>query len=178
LALKIPTSGQLLSLDIVEGREAVPAAKKLLKSKSAPSGGISTWDASSVFFEMHNLEVNDHPSPRTLLLLYSADLFFRLRWEILPAMEEGKCVVAAPYVETGLAFGAITGLPKKWVTEVFRFAPKANECYQVNGAASAHLGKVTSGFVEFCSGVLSEDLRPKFVEYFKKQEKHGITSLV
>ena len=138
---------------------------------------MSTWDASSVFFEMHNLEVKEHPSPRTLLLLYSADLFFRLRWEILPAMEEGKCVIATPYVETALAFGAITGLPKKWVAEVFRFAPKANECYQVNGATSGELGNVTSGFVEFCSGVLSQDLRPKFAAYFKQQEPHGITRL-
>ena len=81
------------------------------------------------------------------------------------------------YVETGLAFGAITGLPKKWVTEVFRFAPKANECYQVNGAASGELGKVTSGFVEFCSGVLSQDLRPNFAEYFKNLERQGIPRL-
>ena len=177
MALKIPTSGHLLSLDIVEGRDAVPTAKKLLKSKSVSSGGISTWDASGVFFEMHNLEVNEHPSPRTLVLLYSADLFFRLRWEILPAMEEGKCVIATPYVETGVAFGAIMGLPQKWMEEVFRFAPKANECYQVNGVTSTDLGKATLGFVEFCSSVLSEDLRPKFAAYFKQQETHGIHRL-
>ena len=175
MALKIPSSGQLLSLDIVEGRDAVPSAKKLLKSRSK-SGGISVWDASSVFFEMHNLEVNEHPSPRTLLLLYSADLFFRLRWEILPALGEGKCVVAVPYVETGLAFGAITGLPKKWLSEVFRFAPKASESFQVNGEDAGSLGDATAGFVEFCSNVLNQDLRPKFVAYFKNLERRGVSS--
>ena len=176
MALKVPTSGQLLSLDIVEGRHALSAAKKLLKSKSMP-GGISTWDASGIFFEMNNLEVNDRPSPRTLVLLYSADLFFRLRWEIIPALEEGKCVVAVPYVETGFAFGALAGIPKKWLTEVFRFAPKANESFQVHGSASARLGDATAGFVEFCSDVLNEDLRPKFVEYFKHLEHRGLALL-
>ena len=172
MALKSPTSGQLISLDIVDGRDAVSSARKLLKSK-AGDGGISTWDASSIFFEMNNLEVNDKPSPRTLVLLYAADLFFRLRWEIIPALEEGKRVVAVPYVETGHAFGAMMGLPKKWLTEVFRFAPHASESYRVNGVANARLGSATTGFVEFCSRTLDKDLRPKFIAYFDELERTG-----
>jgi hypothetical protein len=168
----VPSSGRLLSLDIVEGRDAVPGAKKLLKSQSA-SGGISTWDASSIFFEMHSLEVEDKPSPRTLVLLYAADLFFRLRWEIIPALEEGKCVVAVPYVETGFAFGALTGLPKSWLNEVFRFAPKPSESFHLNGTASAKLGTATNGFIEFCSSILNQDLRPKFSAYFDDLERRG-----
>src|ERR1700733_14749693 len=96
LGRRAPTSGRLISLDVIEGRDAVPAAKRLLKASPA-EGGISIWDASSIFFEMDGLDVSDTPSPRTLVLLYAADLFFRLRWEIIPALEEGKSVVAAPY---------------------------------------------------------------------------------
>jgi len=169
----MPSSGQLISLDIVEGRVAVPAAKNLLKSKSASPRGISTWDASSIFFEMHNLEVGERPTPRTLILLYAADLFFRLRWEIIPALEEGKCVVAVPYVETGYAFGKVVGLPRDWVKQVFRFAPKPNESFRSNGAAKAKLGNATSGFVEFCSDVLKQDLRPEFAAYFDNLERRG-----
>lgn len=171
MGLRMPASGELLSLDVIEGRDAMPAAKKLLKSKPA-GGGISTWDASSIFFEMNGLEVGDRPSPRTLVLLYAADLFFRLRWEIIPALEEGKCVVAAPYVETGFAFGALAGLPKKWLSEVFRFAPKAAESFRVNGSSSK-LAAPTAGFVEFCSNTLDQDLRPKFASYFEDLEKRG-----
>jgi hypothetical protein len=171
LVAKTPP-GQLLSLDIVEGRDAVRAARKLLKSRSG-HGGISTWDASSIFFEMNNLEVNDKPSPRTLLLLYAADLSFRLRWEIIPALGEGKCVVAVPYVETGYAFGAVAGLPKKWLSEVFRFAPKASESFRVNGPGSVKLGAATAGFVEFCSSILNQDLRSKFAAYFDDLERRG-----
>ena len=172
MALKIPTSGQFLSLDVIEGRDAFPAAKKLLKSHST-TGGISTWDASSIFFEMHGLEISDRPSPRTLVLLYAADLFFRLRWEIVPALEEGKWVIAAPYVETGFAFGSVAGLPKKWLTEVFRFAPKPAESFRMNGSPSAKLAAPTTGFVEFCSSTLNQDLRPKFASYFDELERRG-----
>ena len=172
MALNLPTSGQLLSLDVIEGKDTVPSARKLLKSRST-TGGISVWDASSIFFEMNSLEVDDRPSPRTLVLLYAADLFFRLRWEIVPALEEGKCVVAAPYLDTGYAFGAAAGLPKKWLNEVFRFAPKAHESFRVNGAASARLGGATTGFIEFCSSILSQDLRPKFASYFDDLERRG-----
>ncbi len=172
MALKVPSSGRLLGLDVIEGKDAVPAAKKLLKSQGE-GGGISTWDASSIFFEMNNLEVGEHPSPRTLVLLYAADLFFRLRWEIIPAMEEGKCVVATPYVETGYAFGWIVGLRRKWLNEVFRFAPKAAETYRLNGPSSARLAVPTKGFIEFCSNTLNRDLRRKFSAYFDEAERRG-----
>ena len=172
MPLKLPSSGQLLSLDVVEGRDAVTAAKSLLKAKPAQRG-ISTWDASSIFFEMHNLEVNERPTPRTLILLYAADLFFRLRWEIIPALEEGKCVVAVPYVETGFAFGTVAGLPVKWVREVFRFAPEPKESFRVSAAATGKLGTTTSGFVEFCSNALNQDLRSKFAAYFDDLERRG-----
>jgi hypothetical protein len=171
-----PGSGQLISLDTVEGSGAVPAAKKLLRSRTK-DGGISTWDASSIFYEMHGLEVGDKPSARTLVLLYAADLFFRLRWQIVPAVEEGKCVVAAPYVETGMALGHVMGLPEQWLTEVFRFAPKAGESFRVNGKVSGELGEPTSGFVEFCSKVLNQDLRPKFAAYFEDLERRGTSQL-
>ena len=172
MALKLPAAGQFLSLDAIEGKETVSAAKKLLKSH-ARDGGISIWDASSIFYEMHGLEIGEKPSARTLILLYAADLFFRLRWEIMPALEEGKCVVAAPYLETGFAFGAAAGLPKKWLTEVFRFAPKAAQSYRTNGAVSAKLAAPTAGFVEFCSSILNQDLRPKFSAYFDDLERKG-----
>jgi len=172
LALKFPSSGQFLSLQVIDGRDVMPAAKKLLKSHSE-EGGVSVWDSSSIFFEMHGLEVGDRPSARTLVLLYAADLCFRLRWEIIPALEEGKCVVAVPYVETGFAFGAVAGLPQKWLTEVFRFAPKASQSFRLNGSSSRKLGPPTSGFIEYCSSSLNEDLRPKFATYFEDLQRRG-----
>ena len=172
MAIKMPASGQLLSLDTIDGSSGVPAAKQLLKTRS-PEGGISTWDASSIFFEMDNLKDSEAPSPRTLVLLYAADLFFRLRWQIIPALHESKCVVAVPYVRTCFAFGVTMGLPEKWLTEVFRFAPEAAEHFHVNRKIAAGLGDAHAGFVEFCSKVLKQDLRPKVAAYFKELEHNG-----
>jgi len=172
LALKIPEAGELLSLDVIAGHDAARAAKKLLHSHSK-TGGVSTWDSSGIFFEMHGLEVGDRPSARTIVLLYAADLFFRLRWEIIPALQEGKCVVAAPYTETAFAFGSLMGLPSKWMDEVLRFAPKPAQSFRLNGDLSNKIAAPTSGFIEFCSSTFNQDLRPKFVSYFEDLERRG-----
>jgi len=172
LALKFPESGELISLDIVDGHDAARGAKKLLHAHSK-NGGVSTWDSSGIFFEMHGLEVVDRPSARTIVLLYAADLFFRLRWEIIPALEEGKCVIASPYTETALAFGSFMGLPAKWMDEVLRFAPKPAESFRLNGDLSGKIAAPTSGFVEFCSSTFNQDLRPKFASYFEDLEQRG-----
>ena len=166
----MPDSGRLLSLDIVDGSSGLPAAKQLLQTRSSDTG-ISTWDASSIFFEMDTLK--EPPSPRTLVLLYAADLFFRLRWEIIPALQEGKCVVAIPYVKSCVACGLAVGLPENWLTEVFRFAPEPAERFHVGGSIEGPIGDVHAGFVEFCSKVLDQDLRRKVAAYFEEVERTG-----
>ena len=90
-------------------------------------------------------------SPRTLLLLYAADLAFRLRWQIRPALAEGRTVVAAPYVDTAVAFGRAAGLPAGWLTNLFSFAPRANERHVVN-ARGAQATVTKEGFVGFACG--------------------------
>ena len=59
-------------------------------------GGVSRWDASGLFDELvAGGEQAGRPSARTLLLLYAADLAFRLRREIRPTLAEGRTVIAA-----------------------------------------------------------------------------------
>jgi hypothetical protein len=66
-----------------------------------------------------------------LTLLYAADLAFRRRWQIEPALEAGESVVAAPYIESAKALGVAAGLPKRWLDELFRFAPRPDVCYRI-----------------------------------------------
>ena len=69
----------LIAVDGVDPSAIVAAARVALGSPSR--GGISKWDASGVFQELAVAdEAAGAPSPRTLLLLYAADLAFRLRW--------------------------------------------------------------------------------------------------
>jgi hypothetical protein len=122
-------SGRLIALDGTSGSALLAAARKALAAiPPAARGGISRWDASGVFAELAMAEVDaGQPSPRTLLLLYAADLAFRIRWEIAPTMAAGRVVIAAPYVDTALAFGRAVGLPFPWLSNLFRFAPRPSE---------------------------------------------------
>src|SRR5262245_59826929 len=97
----------LIAVDGVDPGALLAAAKAALGASAATvRGGISRWDASGVFQDLAVADADaGSPSARTLLLLYAADLAFRLRWQIRPALAEGRTVVAAPYVETAMAFG-------------------------------------------------------------------------
>src|SRR6185312_8243106 len=113
----------LIAIDGVDGAALLTAAREALSARGP--GGISRWDASGVFQDLAVADADAGlPSARTLLLLYAADLAFRLRWQIRPALAEGRTVVAAPYVDTAMAFGRAAGLPSSWMMNLFRFAPR------------------------------------------------------
>jgi hypothetical protein len=138
---------RLIAVDGANGRALLASALKI-----APDGrrikGVSRWDASGLFEQL--LVVDDDiakASPRTLLLLYAADLAFRLRWEIEPALAEGRHVVAAPYVDTAVAFGRACGLPLKWLNGLFRFARKPSKRHIINAPPGGR--RAMAGFVEF-----------------------------
>jgi thymidylate kinase len=130
-------AGSLIAVDGVNGAAVNAAAKKAIKSMPrSERGGVSLWDASGLFGEL--VAADDgagRPSARTLLLLYAADLAFRLRWEIRPAIAEGRTVAAAPYVATAIAFGRAAGLPGGWLKNLFAFAARPDAVQLVDKAS-------------------------------------------
>lgn len=173
--------GRLIALEGARGPDLSATAKRLLRLlRGRGEGGVSEWDASNIFSELRMGDANiPGPSPRTLVLLYATDLAFRLRWEIKPALEEGQCVIAAPYVHSAIAFGKAAGLPRRWLVEVFRFVPKPEASYRVlERRAAATTAKPLDGYLEFCSAVLGgasppwnpAELRKSFVAYLDALE--------
>lgn len=162
------------------------AAKSLarsLRTTQAPCG-VSNWDASGIFYDiLQGDRALPGASPRTLMLLYAADLAFRLRWQIRPALEEGATVVAAPYVDSAIAFGRAAGLPKVWMQELLRFAPPADLSYRASEDKIPFnkRGKPTESFLEFCfvqlrkgsSAWVTEEIRQTFLNQLKSQESRG-----
>jgi hypothetical protein len=137
--------GSLISVDGVDAAAVLAAARAVLGARSR--GGISRWDASGIFQELAVADAAaGTASARTLLLLYAADLAFRLRWQIRPALAAGRTVVAAPYVETAIAFGRASGLQAGWLTNLFRFAPRATDRRFADTARARALA-ITDGFV-------------------------------
>lgn len=119
---------------------------------------VSHWDASGLFGEFAAGGGDRGVSPRVLTLVYAADLAFRLRWEIRPILESGGIVVAAPYVETAIAFGASCGLDSKWLRELLRFAPAADWRVRSDEKKIANPWKrrLDRGYPEFATALLDQ----------------------
>ncbi len=181
MPIEAARKGRLIALEGARGADLSATAKRLLRHLCRKSeGGVSEWDASNIFSELRMGDANiPGPSPRTLVLLYATDLAFRLRWEIKPALEEGQCVIAAPYVHSAIAFGKAAGLPRRWLVDVFRFVPKPQAFYRVpERKAVGTTTKPLDGYLEFCSAALCGasppwnpvELRKSFVAYLDALE--------
>jgi hypothetical protein len=159
--------GALIAVDGVDLAAVLAAARAALASQ--PRGGISRWDASGVFQDLAVAEAEaGTPSARTLMLLYAADLAFRLRWQIRPALADGRIVVAAPYVDTAAAFGRAAGLPAGWLASLFRFAPRPSERRVALPPGRKRALAIEDGFVGFScdrlAGVSSKAARRRLIE--------------
>jgi hypothetical protein len=154
-----PAHGRLIAIEGAHGRDVAEAATSLsqmLVDREAPSG-ISRWDASGLFGDVVSAPAHQRNlSPRTLMLLYAADLAFRVRWEIVPALQQRMIVIAAPYVTTPIAFGLATGLPSEWLRTLFRFAPMPERTVVLREpkASPPWKRKPERGFAECCAALL------------------------
>lgn len=166
-------TASLVAVEGVHGAAVEAAARRVVINGGRRRGGISRWDASGIFRELAFAEAEAGlPSARTLLLLYAADLAFRVRWEIRPALAEGRLVVVAPYTETAIAFGWAFGLPQKWVKALFRWAPRASHS-EYAGSASAAMKPERVSFFEFSrnmvrpQGLTPDQIVNRAQEYLK-----------
>src|SRR5687768_2569038 len=127
MADQVEHPGRLIAIEGTRGKDTVAAAAAVIASlkERRVECAISRFDASGLFGELAAAGHGDRDiSARTLALVYAADLAFRLRWEIRPVLESGGIVIAAPYTETAVAWGAAAGLEEDWIRELLRFAPK------------------------------------------------------
>jgi dTMP kinase len=186
-----PARGRLIALEGTGGRSMAVAARRLERSFriAKTPAGISTWDSSAIFLQIvQSGRGIAAPPPRTLILLYAADLAFRLRWQIRPVLDEGTHVIAAPYLETVVAFGRAAGLSQAWLRRVFAFAPKPDICYRVPESTIPvnRKGAPTDSFLEFGLAQLrtgpacwdTEEIRRGFDAHLDHLESQGKCSLV
>ena len=184
-------TGRLIALEGTGGRAMAVAARRLERSfrPAQAAAGVSGWDASAIFLEIaQGPRAIPAPPPQTLILLYAADLAFRLRWQIRPALEEGTHVIAAPYLETVIGFGRASGLSQAWLRRAFAFAPPPDICYRVPESTIQMNRRATpsDSFIEFCFAHLRngpafwdiEEIRRGFVAHLDRLESSGKCSLV
>jgi thymidylate kinase len=152
-------AGRLIAIEGAVGKDVAEAATSLYDSLTERhvTAGVSRWDASGLFTDVVSAPAAQRDlSPRTLMLLYAADLAFRIRWEIAPALEQGLVVVAAPYVTTAVSFGLATGLSHDWLRTLFRFAPHISRTVVLRDRKpqQAWKRKPDRGFAECCTTLL------------------------
>ncbi len=176
--------GRLIALDGTNGVMLRSKAKRLARlCCGVADPAWSLWDASNTFYELRMAKAkNLTPTPRVLMLLYASDLLFRLRWQIEPTLKEGRAVVAAPYVESAMAFGAAACLPKEWMKDLFSFAPKPAASFRLKEKKKSREkrkdGDGEPGFVEFFCTSLAEhypgweiaEVRRQMLKYLKNLE--------
>jgi hypothetical protein len=159
MADETPRPGRLIAVDGSRGADVAAEADRLAERlrRRGVTCGISRWDASGLFADMlvpgpDAVEV----SPRMLALLYAADLVFRLRWEIEPALAEGRSVIAAPYVHTATGIGVGLGLPEEWLGHLLRGAPAADALRWARERKPTRgwRRRPARGYGEFCATVL------------------------
>ncbi|MHB8510588.1 MAG: dTMP kinase [Actinomycetota bacterium] len=63
-------------------------------------------------------------SPISFSLIHAADFANRIYQQILPALHAGAIVVADRYVYTAFARDAARGVSRKWIRDLYAFAPK------------------------------------------------------
>jgi thymidylate kinase len=148
-----------VAIDGAVGSDVAEAATALYDSLTERhvGAGVSRWDASGLFTDVVSAPAAQRDlSPRNVLLLYAADLAFRIRWEITPALEQGLVVVAAPYVTTAISFGLATGLSHDWLRTLFRFAPHVSRTVVLRDRKprQAWKRKPDRGFAECCTTLL------------------------
>ena len=166
--------GRLIAIDGSRGKDTTAAAAALIEALKAKrvECAFSRFDASGLFGELAAAARGDRQiSARTLTLVYAADLAFRLRWEIRPVLEAGGVVIAAPYVETAVAFGIACGLREDWIRELLRFAPRPSlraraEERKINKGWKLRLDR---GFAEYSAAML-ESSSPKLASKAARRE--------
>jgi hypothetical protein len=159
MAGETPAPGRLIAVEGSRGADVAAEAGALVARLRARGidAAASRWDASGLFAELLLADTIDIVlSPRMLALMYAADLVFRLRWEIRPALAHGRVVVAAPYVLTATGVGIGIGLPEAWLREVLRFAPvaEATRLAKERKPADGWPPMADRGFGEYCASVL------------------------
>jgi hypothetical protein len=179
MADQVEYPGRLIAVDGSRGKDSHAAAKTVVNAlrKAGVECAISRWDASGLFGELAATARGDrHISARTLALVYAADLAFRMRWEIRPVLEAGGVVIAAPYIDTAIAFAGSRGLSDEWIRDLLRFVPQPD----LRGRAEEHKvnqpwkKRTDRGFPEYCAAMLDASAPKKL----SKHARHDMMRLL
>jgi dTMP kinase len=81
-------------------------------------------------------------SPEVEALLFAADRFLHLEFEILPAIADGKIVVCDRYMYASFAYQGAQGMDSRWLREINRFAVKPDLAMYLDVPAETGMSRI------------------------------------
>jgi len=86
---------------------------------------ISRWNSSKKISDVVKFLKNKKDlKPQTWTLLEAADLYERLRKDILPVVQNGGVAILDRYYYTALVRGCIRGADPEWINEIYKYVPE------------------------------------------------------
>ena len=80
--------------------------------------------------------------PETEVLLFAADRFSHLQYEVLPLLKAGKIVVSDRYFYASLAYQGAQSVSLDWIRKVNSFAPKPDVAIYLDVPAEVGLSRI------------------------------------
>lgn len=107
------TKGYLIALEGVEGAGKSTVMTKLQEYYELYNYEVltTTWGSSKRFHKaIDKIKDNKEACPMVYALMYMADMMYRLKWEIIPALEENKIVICDRYCYTSKVRDKLRGI--------------------------------------------------------------------
>lgn len=145
-----PYLGYLIAFEGPEGagrREALAQARGALQARghdvvvSRPMGATL---AGGIY---RNAALLNELSPRTLVLVAASDMAERLEWEILPALQAGKVVLADRYVYRTIQ-GIARDLDPDWLEVLCAVAPRPDLVFLYHNPETVALARPDSATID------------------------------
>jgi dTMP kinase len=88
---------------------------------------VSKWNSSEKISDIvKELKNKKDLKPQTWALLEAADLYERIRKDVLPVVSKGGVAIFDRYYYTALVRGVVRGLDYAWIEELYRYVPDPN----------------------------------------------------
>ena len=84
-------------------------------------------------------------TPSTFSLIHATDFADRLERYILPMLKAGAVVCADRYAYTAFARDVVRGVSRRWVRNLYRFAPRPNLAFYFRVPLDIALGRILGG---------------------------------
>ena len=93
-------------------------------------------------FIRHRVLLDQKIPPETEVLLFAADRFSHLQYEVIPLLKSGKIVVSDRYLYASLAYQGAQGVSLDWIRKVNFFALKPDVAIYLDVPAEVGLSRI------------------------------------